>query len=124
MTTLYRLPHSLGSQIYPGRKCGCLDSTTVEIDLGSDNTLHVPEAILTIIASEPDTGPLRFDLAQPLPAQFSDYSGHRMLIVDHGKHAGQIKLQVAEGDLYGRAAILRSPQAEAAAWTILGATKQ
>lgn len=65
--------------------------------------------------------PLRTDLVSQLPAEFYDAGGRRKLLVDWGKHAGQLKFQGVEGEAFSRAVIIEREDALALAWTVLAA---
>lgn len=77
----------------------------------------------TELVPVPGRGPVvttdRFDLAAPIPATIVTVLPNRTLLVDLGKHADQVLLQVQEGEFCGRAAILDLDGAERTAWTIL-----
>lgn len=65
----------------------------------------------------------RFDLAAPIPASVDAY-GDRMLNIGWGKFDGQLVVQVQEGELFSRAAILDLDAAERAGWTLLKAVAE
>jgi len=59
---LYQLPDRLGGGTYPGRLCGCLDSETVELDMGDGSMMHLSAAAVTEVApDEPPQGSIVFD---------------------------------------------------------------
>ncbi len=87
------------------------------------------ETLTLLAAGAPTLAPaatgdgMRFDLARrELPARLPDFTGRRELIVTAGREAGQAKIQVVEGESYGRAAVLDRSDAQVLAWTILNIT--
>lgn len=61
---LYQLPSDFGGHRLTGFICGCLDSTTVELDLGAAGTMHLPASLLVeVTPDEPAVGTVAIDAA-------------------------------------------------------------